>query len=472
MNKTRKFFSVLLMLVMLLSIAVPAFAAEETGSITVDNPREGQTYTAHKIFDVTYDEGKNNYAYSISTDSDWYPAVAAYATITLDQAPGKTDTYVAAFDETFSAPEFASYLKGCSEGKTGTALTLSEGKATAAGLPLGYYFVTSANGALCNLTTTNPDTVIYDKNDVPFEKTDNADSVEVGQTVNYTITGKVPDTTGFASYVYEIRDIMSDGLTFNKDIRVSVDGTLLTEDYTVDYEAEDAPNGFVLNIGVRNLQNLVGKKIEVTYSALVNEKAVAVISRNTATLTYSNDPTDGAKTTTTTPDTETVFSTKIVIDKYEAGNKEKKLAGAEFVLLNEAGEFYKYTAATGDTPALVEWVVSQEDATVITTDGVGAASFGGLKNGTYTLREIKAPRGYNLLKNDVSININGDDTDETLLTVTAEIENNTGSILPGTGGIGTTIFYISGSVLLIGAAVLLIVKKRMSMSTAKKASSK
>ena len=171
---------------------------------------------------------------------------------------------------------------------------------------------------------------------MPFDKVDDKVSADVGETVNYTITGKVPDTTGFTTYTYEIADKMSDGLTFNKYIVVKIGNDTLSagNEYTVEYDVDGNANSFKVNIDVMKQTANVGKSITLTYSAVVNENAVAKIEKNSATLTYSNDPTKHT-TTTTQPDEETVYTSKIVLDKYKAGSEETKLAGATFVLYKE-----------------------------------------------------------------------------------------------------------------------------------------
>lgn len=182
MKHARKLASLLLALVMVFALATTAFAEGETGTITVDNPITGQTYTAYKIFDVVYDTN-NHYSYTIDSTSEWFGTVQTYATdangLKLTQANGST-TYIVTITEAFSAPSFAVALKAAVSGKTGTTLTAQGNTVTASNLPLGYYFVTSSTGALCNLTTTNPTVTIHDKNDVPFEKVDDQESVEVG----------------------------------------------------------------------------------------------------------------------------------------------------------------------------------------------------------------------------------------------------------------------------------------------------
>ena len=462
MKLIRKTVGMVMILILILGIA-PSVLAAGGGSITMENPKAGETYTAYQVFDVVYNEDQSAYAYTIASDSQWLSVVQAYSGVTLSDAvtDGEGNTFhIVQKNDTFSAAAFAKALQSALEGKEGIELTVTDGKAVASGLDLGYYFVSSTSGALCNLTTTDPDATIYDKNDMPFEKTADDVSVEVGQTVEFVLTGKVPDTTGFETYTYEITDTMSSGLSFSKDVKVYVDGTLLEEHYTlVNTPAEDGATGFKLAIDVMQLQQLASKQIKVTYTAVVNADAVSVIQQNNAVLEYSNDPTDSSKSTVI-PSEEKLYTAKIVIDKFQKGDEEKKLADAQFVLMNEASAFYAYNGET----ETVSWVAEQKDATVVTTDDAGFAAFIGLEDGTYTLKEIEAPAGYNLLTKTIDIVVAGSDSDETTLTVTAEVANNTGSQLPGTGGVGTTLFYTLGIAMMAVSAAVLFAKKRRETS--------
>ena len=442
-------------LTMVLCCTTTAFAAG-TGSITVENAKESETYTAYKIFDVVYSTTNDKYAYTINSSNEWFNDVKTYAEtadskLTLTQKAGET-TYVVEFQDGFSAPKFAEYLKDKTNTKTsGVVLTVSSGKATASNLDLGYYFVKTATGALCNLTTTKPEAKIYDKNIGPeIEKTQKDDNsqvitgdVQLGQKINYEITGKVPSTTGYETYTYKITDTMSEGLTFNKDVKVSIDGTDVTNEtgVTINYTPDDTnATGFELTIPVKDYQDKIGATISVKYTATVNKNAVAEVSKNTAKLEYSNKPGTN-ETGTTTPVEKKVYTAKIVVDKVEKGTGTK-LANAEFVLYKKdtatnAVTYYKLTTTAGINEAKVEWVDNATDATVLKTDDNGAAEFIGLSDGTYYLKETKAPDGYNVLTADVEITIAGNENDTTTLTHTQKVENNKGALLPETGGMGT-----------------------------------
>ena len=474
MKKMKRFLGLLLAVIMVLSMSVAAFAAGE-GSITISGTVSGKTYELYKIFDLT--QSGDNVAYTI--DADWTAffegdgkdyIVETDITGSLNQivVDGSvkyiniTDANVADFST--AAQDYAADLAEADQTATGTGSDVTVG-----GLDLGYYLVypkgaadvKEGNSCICSLTSTVPSATVTIKATYPtIEKTEDKTTADVGEKVTYTITGQVPDTTGYDKYTYKISDTMTDGLTLNEDVKVVFgeddDAKIIT--VTPAY----ADNGFTVEFDMTQYQDYAGKKITVTYTATVNENAIAQIEENHATLEYSHDPKDETKTETTPPENVKIYTSKIVIDKVDGADKSTKLQGAEFVLKNADGKFYKYTDAADSTADIVGWVDNQSDATVVTTDENGAATFKGLKDGIYTLVEIKAPAGYNLLTTTPEITVSGSDADETKLTITSEVENNSGAVLPSTGGTGTTIFYILGSVLVLGAAVILVTRKRMS----------
>ena len=388
---------------------------------------------------------------------------------------------------------------------------------TQADLPLGYYLMIpvdasdkneNSSGSVASLTSTVPSATILVKAKKPdIEKEDDTISADVGQTVTYTVTGTVPNTAGYETYKYIIKDEMTSGLTFQQDVVINVitDATTtpatkvdVTDKATIDYSVA---NKYSADINVFQLQNYVGKTIELTYTAIVNDNAVASSQeKNKVHLEYGHNPSDLEKTTEIE---EEVYSAKIIINKYtENATTGPKLADAKFALMNSEGKFYKYTAASGSTPAAVTWVeltngpaanttsaVTDAQVAVIatadtagtittkTTNAQGAAEFPGLKDGTYYLVEFAAPQGYNRVDKAISVTVQGTDADtatgktENVADAThqydasqdaqADVENKSGSTLPSTGGMGTTILYVGGSILVILAAILLITKRRM-----------
>lgn len=466
MKTMRKLFTVLLALAMTLALAVPAFAADTTGSITITNPQGDRTYTAYKIFDVTY-SGKN-YSYTISGTDAAFNTVKAYADEAANglklTAVANTNKYNVSIDAAaFSAASFAQYLKtNVGSLGTGTAFTKDGDTMKASGLTPGYYFVSGTSGTVCELATAK-DIEIRDKNEaLQIEKSvDDADrTVEIGQKLTYTITGKVPSTKGYTKFTYQVTDTMSEGLTFNKDVKVTIGGTAVT-DAAITYN----DNGFVASINMMNYQKQIDAPVVITYTATVNENAIQCDKEtNTATLKYSNDPADKNSFKESSVEVN-VFSFNIVINKYAAGNENTKLAGAKFVLKNNEGKYYKYDAAK------VTWVDAKADATEVITGADGAARFDGLQAGTYYLEETAAPAGYNQLTKDITIVLNKDgsatiDSASSTLgadhSLTAGVANSTGTMLPETGGIGTVIFVALGALAVICAGVFLVTNKRMS----------
>lgn len=465
MKTMRKLFTVLLALAMTLALAVPAFAAD-TGSITITNPQGDHTYTAYKIFDVTY--SGDNYSYTISDNGAAFTTVKAYADeaandLTLT-AVANTNKYNVSTGDSFSAASFAQYLKtNVGSLGTGTAFTKDGDTMKASGLTPGYYFVSGTSGTVCELATAK-DIEIRDKNEAPqIEKSvDDADrTVEIGQKLTYTITGKVPSTKGYTEYTYELTDTMSEGLTFNKDVKV----TIGDEDVTTAAAITKNGNGFVASVNMMDYQGQIDKPVVITYTATVNEKAIQRNEEtNTATLKYSNDP---ANKDSFKESSVEVFSFNIVINKYAAGSESTKLGGAKFVLKNAEGKYYKYDATT----KAVTWVDDKSAATEVITDDNGAARFDGLQAGTYYLEETAAPAGYNQLTKDITIVLNKDgsatiDSASSTLgadhSLTAGVANSTGTMLPETGGIGTVIFVALGALAVICAGVFLVTNKRMS----------
>jgi putative cell surface protein len=467
MKTMRKLFRVLLALAMTLALAVPAFAAE-TGSITITNPQGGHTYTAYKIFDVTY--SGVNHSYAIGDTDAAFSTVKKYADEPANglnlTAVADTNKYNVSIDADFSAASFAQYLKTNVDSLgTGINFTTDGNTVKASDLALGYYFVSGTSGTVCELATAK-NIQIRDKNEVPEIKKDvddNDRTVEIGQKLTYTITGKVPSTKGYDEFTYQVTDTMTEGLTFNKDVKVTIGGTDVTTDATITKNE----NGFVASVNMMDYQDQIDAPVVITYTATVNENAIQRDKEtNTATLKYSDNPADKNSFKESSVEVE-VFSFNIVINKYAKGNENTKLEGAKFVLKNAENKYYKYDAAT----KAVTWVDDKSAATEVSTDANGAARFDGLQAGTYSLEETVAPAGYNQLTKDITIVLdkNGSATIDGAASapgadhsLTTGVANSTGTLLPETGGAGIVTFVALGALAVICSGVFLVTNKRMS----------
>ncbi len=535
MKQARRLFAFVAAIVMAFAVALPAWAEETTnpGSLTVKNSEDGVTYNFYKVFDLTGQDTSNpadgEYDAVVYTiDSNWASffsgAGASYIsnTNTGDLNPIKingTTKYINITENnkvefTNAAMKYAIDndlgTDTTANGKTGSDVTVNN-------LELGYYLMVPVDmtdeknnpltsGTIASLTSTVPSGDIYVKATKPtVTKTDDAVSADVGQQITYTLTGKVPNTSGTTSFIYKLQDEMSTGLTFNKDVSVAIDGTAVAAESVsswIDYDT--VTNGFVITIPVVNYQNNIGDDIVLTYTATVNDNAVTSNQeKNSAKVIYGRNPNELQESV---PVEEEVYSAKIIINKYTDGDSKNgaKLGNAVFALMKIDGntaKFYKYTAATADAPAAVTWVSvanaptsgtavvtdamataladagAAENITVKTTNSDGAASFDGIADGTYYLVEIAAPDGYNRLDTPQVITVEGEDVDtkheqtentayasqtefDSAVNPTADVNNQTGTELPSTGGIGTTIFYVVGGLLVAGAAVSLVVRRR------------
>ncbi|MGN0469424.1 MAG: isopeptide-forming domain-containing fimbrial protein [Acutalibacteraceae bacterium] len=285
-------------------------------------------------------------------------------------------------------------------------------------------------------------------------------------TVTYMLTAQLPayDTTNVTTLTtkFQITDTLEDGLTYQNDVKVyldnSTDGTVDAWD-TADAEINDltntpASNGFTVALDDSVVLNNPNKKVFVVFTAKVNGNATvnADSNDNTATLTYANEYATGNGSSTLT-DTVAVFTTKVDVNK-------------EFY--NEDG-----TKVTGTLPeATFElWKDGNKVADGKTSTADGTLTFSGLAEGTYTLKETVAPQGYKAAA-EKTITITATKSDEVYTgafvfggastTDSVTVENHAGKSLPGTGGVGTTMFTIGGIALVVvaGGMLTIYMKKR------------
>ncbi len=586
MKLAKKLASLTLALVMILALSVPAFAAEgentpaANGSITINSTATvsvaGRTFNAYKILDVkdytpAANEGETgavvytvpeemksfyNTRYTLAgTEGDYDAQVA-------QKIAAETDMFAFAADALQAAKDAGVQPGTATAGADATSVTINS-------LPLGYYVVedtgTEKPVSSLILDTTNLDPSVEIKADQPkLDKTivESGEDVKnnnaaVGDTVNFKLTSKVPDMTGYSKYYFVVTDTLSKGLTYDETTGVTItftktadDGTVTTlktlvkdTDFTVDCtKTEGADNTLKIvfkNFIQYNTEEYKDADITITYSATLNKYAEIGVTGNpnTATLKYSNNPNydhanepDGDEPDSTVPTGETeksetrTYVTGVKLIKVDP--KGNTLTGAQFMIEGEklntvlvTGEVFKEDADgtywkltdgtyTTDDPATEGMDQSKYESTTTkyakviettevtktenvtytgTVDENGVLTFKGLAQGTYTITELKSPAGYNLLKNPITVTIGftapeanatsadctwayswklGDevmkDASGNEITVNEiQVVNQSGTELPSTGGIGTTIFYAVGGVLVLAAVVLLVVKKRM-----------
>lgn len=490
------------------------------GSITINNAVQGHTYSAYQLM---YLESYNatNGAYSYKANSYWDTFLRGVVTdgdnpqhyVTIDTQGYVTWHTPDGMSQDQAAAEFAKkalkYAKD--NGIQPVSQTLVEATSTAVVFPnlnLGYYLLDSTLGTLCSLDTTNPAVTMQEKNAKPTnDKQVQEDSTgsygkvndaEIGETVDFRSKVTLPE--GSENVVYH--DTMSAGLdlvTTEDSIKVYTDEAMNTELDSANYTVNTTPTNnhctFEVTFNKNYLDSLSATAtVYVKYSATVNANAVIgdTGNENTSQLSYG----DEGNTQYTPGSTTKTYVWEFEVNK-TAGDTGSPMSNVEFVLLNsdktkvatftdrnidfeitnEEGQketitvSYRIFNAWVDLPSAVNGAIpytNWNDNMKLVTDTDGKIHVGGLDSDTtYYLREIKTADGYNMVGDtefviESSVNDTNDGMAQKAKIIS--IVNNKGDELPTTGGIGTTIFYVVGSILLVGAVVLLVVKKRMSVS--------
>lgn len=469
----KKTMALLLALIMVFALAVPAMAAGE-GSITIDHAVKGQTYTIYRVFDLeSYNAQTNAYAYKINNDWTAFAQTAgAEAYISLDD-----QGYVTWVGEATDAraAEFArlalAYAKENKIAEVGSKKA-DANTVTFTGLALGYYLIDTTTGTLCALNTTNPTVNVEEKNTEPSvdkevkENSTNQFGKNNDANIGDTIEFRATITAGKGAENYVLHDKMSEGLEFNQDsVNVTLNGTTVAADkYTVVANPADTCT-FEVQFTKAFCETLnMGDEVVVTYTAtLTVDAVVAGPNENETHISYGENGDLESQ-----PSETKTYTWKVDILKYTGENKTP-LADAEFKLQRDSDKKW----ATVVNGKITGWVDQETEATTLKSDANGMIKIEGLDSGAYLLHETKAPAGYNKLKDPVAFTIRADlSVGSSTLTYTGksdsisriEVENHTGPELPGTGGIGTTIFYVVGGLLMLGAVVVLVTRKKVHAS--------
>ena len=512
MKHIKKLASLLLVLVMVFALATTAFAEETTYSITINNSTAGHTYEAYQIF--TGDLATNEAGNKVLSNIVWGSGVSEAGQTALGDAAAKAETLKTEADAKAFAKAVAPYLTTAA----GSANTVTDGKYVISGLAAGYYLVKDQDGSLTGDNDSYTEYIIQvvgnvtatPKSDVPevqkkvkdindstdTTKTDWQDSADydIGDSIPFQLKATLADNvSSYTTYKVVFHDTLSKGLTYNNDAKVYIDGTE-TNGFTVTATV-NADGTTTLTVSCDDVKALgAGNSsvITVEYTAKLNENAVlgSAGNPNEVYLEYSNNPNkseEGNNETGETPkDVVIVFTYKTIINKVDSENKP--LTGAAFKL----EKLIKGKDGAADTWTTVKEFTVDETTTSFT--------FSGLDDGQYKLTETKTPAGYNTIdpiyfvieathdetadaptlntlnayltdangnkqtemKDGESVNIDLGTVDLTAGSITTTVVNKSGSELPSTGGMGTTIFYVLGGVLVLAAVVLLVTKKRMS----------
>ena len=521
-----RFMAVLMAMTMILSMSMTAFAAEDatrltgTGKLIVNNTVEGKTLDLYQIFTATKNEA-GNVAYTLNPEYEGFfkANVNGASELTGEALSEKAYEYVekqvgkdGKNGVNFAKAMLTWILSNTSAvDATHKTVTTATGSTEIANLAYGYYVVyplgatdTSAApgtgqdytsvASLVSVTDTNATVNMKSNYPTVVKKVNDktADDVNIGDTVTYTLTSKVPDMTGYTSYVFNFKDTLSAGLTFKEITSVTVGDTTITK-VEAGQEANDTytltQTGQNITITMNNFlasnKDKAGQEIKVTYTATLNKHAVTGFdaNKNSATIEYSNKPgtTDKGESEPSIVDVHTFNFT--IFKYYLKGETKTELANAEFELYkaNTKGDAADtnakinivdegegvYRQATADEAKATGFTSAK-----IVSDNDGKVLVKGLDAGTYYLRETKAPEGYNKLLSDIKVEIkpvydgttgklksysvdytyNGTKTSGTVITTKdnspeVAVENKTGAQLPSTGSKGALMVTLAGIVL-------------------------
>ncbi len=498
MKHARKLASLLLALVMVFALATTVFAQDVTGtagdgSITISNAAKGETYAIYKLFDATVSEDGKSIAYTGTVPED----LKTY--FTADENRYISATPAAKSGESMSDGLKAA-LKAWAAGETATSTAVSDGSAlNFKGLAYGYYVVTTTQGQqLISVDSTMPNATIVDKNSSSpsnLTKTASSNDVSIGDTVTYTVSFKTSNYDGAGEAAkeivsYTIEDTLPDFLSDVEvtSIIVDNDGKDTTTGDQHDVTAQFTNKKIVIDWYDETNNKFLynnGATVTITYTAKVTDKAAIAGTGNTNKVTVRWTTKDSEQPD---PDgiekNETIFTYAIALKK--VNNKGVALPGAVFQF-----PFYvKPAADTTDGAYIYAGTTAREGLTnQITTPASGVIVVKGVASGNYEITEVTAPAGYNKLTAPVTVEAvktsststhttvyldkDGNVVDvsakeievkvdiDTIAATAVVVVNKAGTELPSTGGMGTTVFYVLGAVLVLGAVVLLVTKKRM-----------
>lgn len=501
MKYMKKFMALLATLTLALAMAVPAFAEATPTTYTITINNGTGTYEAYQIF-------KGDLYNDTLSNIEWGDNVTLDGQTALGKAADKAKALTGETEAKAFAVEVAKYLTDHPAGKGTDSIEVSSP---------GYYLIKNATVGEGEVFTDYILQVVKDVEvnpksgkptlDKQIKHNDNGKwgvvgDNQIGDTVEFRTITTVPIVSGYTEYTYVIHDEMSAGLTSNVHSNDDVTIKVNNEDakkldkiyYTVTVDPENA-NKFTVTVDVLKAiedgKMAEGNTLYTYYTGILNENAAVYDvgkQNNKAYLEYSNNPHDNTTKNVTPEKVVYDWTFKMEVDKID-GESKTPLSGAKFVL-SKNGNCSLGTIGDDGTPStttdLIDLIENSDGSYTVAPAGytgpvvkvmtAGKITIKGLDDATeYYLYETKAPAGYNRLTDAVKFKITAtyNDAGDRYTSVTAavndveqssvsvQVANNKGSILPSTGGIGTTLFYVIGGGLMAVAAVLLVTKKRM-----------
>ena len=444
---------------------------ETTGTLTINGVKENQTYKLYKVLDLESFSG-DNYSYKVaegwekffSTGGEGKKYISINENNYAEWNTNKDEATVRAFAQ--KALEYAN--SNTLTPVKNITTTKGQNSIEETGLALGYYLLDSSVGTLCSLSSSQPNVTINEKNDVPsvdktFDDGKTTNNASIGDVITFNTIVNVKQ--GAQGYV--LHDTMSKGLKLNQQLDDSNDKPVLVSkdnhqmlQYGTDFVFSETTDGFTIKFSDDFLKQYEDKEytLLVMYSATLTDAAVIGGKGNTneTYLKYGVNSESNHSTTKT-------YTFKITVFKYTG--TDTPLSGAKFQLYTDEQCKNEVNVKLDGTDYLVGSTDTNKN--VMTSPvSTGKFTIKGLKAGTYYLKEIKAPKGYNLLAKAIKVVITDDgqvqvEKTEGLTNVDrVEVKNNSGTLLPSTGGAGTTMIYLVGALLVLGSGVVLASKRR------------
>ena len=464
--KTMKRFAALLLVVVLMAamLVVPANAANDK-NITVAEAINGVTYDVYKILDLSYNSATASYLYKINSGDSWFGffkdgAGKNYVSLEEISTGVYSVTWTVGTDDTTKATFAKEAAKNVgSAAKAATYTATADGAFTfAETFAPGYYLITSSAGAaaiLDTVTATGTGSAIGVKEKVQLpsiEKTSNKETASIGDIITFTATVTVK-TDGVK---YVLHDNMGAGFKYIGISSVKYNGTTVSStDYTVNSTPSDGCD-FEISFSDTFCAKMVsGQTLEVVYTATLTDDAIGNTDVNNSNSAWLIHGTNGELETNVS--TVSVKTYSLVIEKTD-GSTGKDLAGAGFTLYdasNNAIKLFKTAKNVYSVCTLVGCGIHGTDSHVneVFTDDEGTITINGLGNGNYTLTETTVPAGY--------VGADSKTVEIKDANKTVSVTNTPGTEFPTTGGIGTTIFYALGGIMVLAAVVFIVTRRRM-----------